>query len=309
MMNHPSPYALGATLYMPATRSDICDVILHNKIPGLRSLVICLEDAVAEKDVPKALDNLKVILQTLYISGKNHDGPLVFIRPRDESMGADLVANFNLSTIDGFVLPKFTLMNLPIWSQVLSPTHLLWMPTLETEDVFDAIAMRKLALALDDHPCRNRILALRIGGNDLMNVLALRRSRNTTLYEGALGYVFKMLVCTFSSKGFSLTAPVCELIDDVSLLERELMQDVEHGLVGKTVIHPSHISMIHSAFSVDPLDHEDALRILNSEAAVFKNNGAMCEPATHRRWAKSILTRAKHYGIKSQVANLIAQTN
>ena len=43
---------LGATLYMPATREDIADAVLHGKIPGLRSLVICLEDAVSEATSP-----------------------------------------------------------------------------------------------------------------------------------------------------------------------------------------------------------------------------------------------------------------
>ncbi|MDU2023758.1 MAG: HpcH/HpaI aldolase/citrate lyase family protein, partial [Leclercia adecarboxylata] len=38
-------------------------------------------------------------------------------------------------------------------------------------------------------------------------------------------------------------------------------------------------------------------RILNSTQAVFKSQGAMCEPATHRRWAASILERARIYGM------------
>ena len=46
-----SPFALGATLYMPATRDDILDVVFGMKIPELRSLVVCLEDAVAAIDV------------------------------------------------------------------------------------------------------------------------------------------------------------------------------------------------------------------------------------------------------------------
>lgn len=41
MKNRLSPRNLGATLYMPATREDIADAVLHGKIPGLRSLVIC----------------------------------------------------------------------------------------------------------------------------------------------------------------------------------------------------------------------------------------------------------------------------
>nr|MDQ6121131.1 HpcH/HpaI aldolase/citrate lyase family protein [Klebsiella pneumoniae subsp. pneumoniae] len=39
---------------------------------------------------------------------------------------------------------------------------------------------------------------------------------------------------------------------------------------------------------VSPGEHSDALRILNSTQAVFKSQGAMCEPATHRRWAQGI---------------------
>ncbi|MEZ7186179.1 HpcH/HpaI aldolase/citrate lyase family protein, partial [Pseudomonas aeruginosa] len=49
-----SPFALGATLYMPATRDDILDVVFGMKIPELRSLVVCLEDAVAAIDVESA---------------------------------------------------------------------------------------------------------------------------------------------------------------------------------------------------------------------------------------------------------------
>ncbi len=299
MMNEISPYQLGATLYMPATRDDITDVILRNKINGLRSLVICLEDAVSDKDIPSALENLNGILSELLIAEREHQSsPLTFIRPRNIEMGRMLVNNFDLSCIDGFVLPKFTQESLSSWGEILKDTHLLWMPTLETEDVFDPIAMRELAFALDSHPCKNKILALRIGGNDLMNVISLRRSRTSTLYDGPLGYVFKMLVSSFSSKGFALTAPVCELIDQPALLQEEIHQDIEHGLVAKTAIHPTQIALIHNALAVEQQDYDDALRIVNSEQAVFKSNGAMCEPATHRKWAQNILMRAKHYGIQ-----------
>ncbi len=36
-------------------------------------------------------------------------------------------------------------------------------PTLETEDVFDVVQMRELATRLVEHPCHDRIIALRIG--------------------------------------------------------------------------------------------------------------------------------------------------
>lgn len=304
MTKRLSPYRLGATLYMPATRTDITDTIVNNKIAGLRSIIICLEDAVSESDVPAALDNLRLILNTLAAekhAGNGAEWPLIFIRPRHSQMGATLIENEDLSSIDGWVLPKFTLASLPEWWQIMKDTSLCMMPTLETEDVFDVVQMRELALALLAHPCHARIIALRIGGNDLMNVISLRRPRNLTLYDGPMGYVVKMLVSVFAARDFALTSPVCEHIDDHRVMECELALDIAHGMVGKTAIHPNQIAKIERALMVTPADHADALRILNSSQAVFKSQGAMCEPATHRRWAARVLEQAQIYGISYDV--------
>ncbi|WP_017346796.1 HpcH/HpaI aldolase/citrate lyase family protein [Pantoea sp. A4] len=298
-----SPWRLGATLYMPAVRSDIAEAILRDKITGLRSLVICLEDAVSDAELPQALHNLQQLLLQLSAAQRaegNAAWPLVFIRPRHLAMAEWLIENLDLSAIDGLVLPKFTLATLPAWWQIIAETHLHLMPTLETEEVFDVVAMRELAQALQQHPCRSRILALRIGGNDLMNTLSLRRPRHLTLYDTPMGYTIKMLVAVFASRDFVLSAPVCELIDDQMMLENELQLDIAHGLVGKTAIHPSQIAAIQSQLMVSAADHADALRILNSSQAVFKSQGAMCEPATHRRWAEAILARAQEYGIAAE---------
>ncbi|EIP0297667.1 HpcH/HpaI aldolase/citrate lyase family protein [Salmonella enterica] len=303
MKNRLSPWNLGATLYMPATREDIADAVMHHKIPGLRSLVICLEDAVSEVDVPVALKKLEKLLHELnnclYSKG-NNDWPLVFIRPRHAEMGKWLKENFYLSAVDGFVLPKFTLSSLPVWWNIMAETHLCMMPTLETEDVFDVAQMRELASRLATHPCHERIIALRIGGNDLMNAVSLRRPRALTLYESPMGYVIKMLVAVFGPRDFALTAPVCEHIDDHAMISKELTLDLAHGLVGKTAIHPCQIDVIQNALMVTQSEYTDAVRILNSTQAVFKSHGAMCEPATHRRWATGILDRARFYGLQNE---------
>ncbi|MFS7385001.1 HpcH/HpaI aldolase/citrate lyase family protein [Rahnella inusitata] len=303
MTKRLSPYRLGATLYMPATRNDIAGSILNNQIDGLRSIVICLEDAVSDADVPAALQNLRQILVALKSAkdaGLGADWPLVFIRPRDPEMGKFLTETEDLTPADGLVLPKFTLESLPVWWDIMKDTHLFMMPTLETEDVFDVMQMRKLATALLEHPCHSRIIALRIGGNDLMNVISLRRPRNLTLYDSPMGYVIKMLVAVFGSRDFALTSPVCEHIDDHDVMEKELALDMAHGLVGKTAIHPNQIAKIERALMVTSADHADALRILNSSQAVFKSQGAMCEPATHRRWAARVLEQAQIYGIAQE---------
>lgn len=299
---------LGATLYMPATRSDLAEVILRGKIPELRSMVICLEDAVSDEQVNLALSNLQLLLSELKHSiPKTGQGsrPRVFIRPRHEQMARELVKMYDLVGVDGFVVPKFTKSNLPSWWEIISSTSLTMMPTLETREVYDVQEMTALAVMLQHHACRERIVAVRIGGNDLMSLISMRHSKNLTLYDGPMGYIVKMLVSVFSSRGFSLTAPVCEQIDNIDLLQRELIQDLAHGLVGKTAIHPSHLHLIHQGLMVDEDEYEDALRIINSPLAVFKSQGAMCEPSTHRNWAINVLERARYCGVKARLDNVL----
>lgn len=285
---------------MPATRNDIVDIILENKIPQLHSMVICLEDAVAEQDVLYALNNLTQITIKLAKKHTLLHKPLAFIRPRNVQMAKNIVNNYNLTGIDGFVFPKFTLDTLFDWEQTIIGSRLLCMPTLETKDVFDVIAMQALAYALEKSAIKDQIIALRIGGNDLMSILGIRRSRTKTIYEGPLGYAIKMLTCTFGAKGFPMTSPVFELVDQHELLKQELAQDLVHGFVGKTAIHPNQIKYIHEALMVDYTEYEDAVKIINSSQAVYKHGGAMCEPATHRQWAKNILERSKHYGLRQK---------
>ena len=46
----------------------------------------------------------------------------------------------------------------------------------------------------------------------------------------------------------------------------------------------------------------EAERVLDPAAPpVFRLNGAMCEPATHRRWAETVLERARLFGVRRPV--------
>ncbi|SET46939.1 HpcH/HpaI aldolase/citrate lyase family protein [Thorsellia anophelis] len=289
-----SPYALGATLYMPAIRHDILEIIHGEKLSGLKSMVICFEDALAESQLEEAFENFTQLATQIKLSIKK---PLVFIRPRNFDIAIRLIKHCDLSKIDGMVLPKFTLDSLPIWQEILEDTHLYWLPTLETQDVFSYLEMQKLADSLSTFKDKNKILALRIGGNDLMSVLGLRRPRDMTIYDTPLGYVIKMLVAVFGSTGFALTAPVCELIENLDILELELKSDIAHGLVGKTAIHPNQIPIIQDAWKVKASEFAEAQAIMNAQKAVFQMDGAMCEPATHTTWARNLLERYGAYGL------------
>lgn len=298
-----SPYALGATLYMPATRSDLFDIVMNEKIAGLRSLVICLEDSVAENDVGFAISNICQLMGKIKECGGRVNSPLTFIRPRNTSIAKRLNDIEVINQADGFVIPKLNLSNLEKWQDAVDGSKLLLMPTLETKDVFDPIAMVELRNALDE-TIKKRVLALRIGGNDLMGCLGLRRSTGHTLYKTPMSYVVSMLAGVMGSAGYAMTAPVFERLDCNALLEEELELDVMHGLVGKTAIHPSQIHIIHDALRVNIEDLNSARMIMAEGAlAVFKHGNAMCEPATHLKWARSITERAQWHGVRLEMLN------
>ena len=141
-------------------------------------------------------------------------------------------------------------------------------------------------------------ITLRIGGNDLMNALGVRRRPGQTLYEGPLAATIGQLVGIFRPYGLSLSSPVYEVFSDLKTLAREIEQDLDYGLTGKTIVHPMQLATVLEAFRVSATDYAEAQAILQPDApAVFQMNGRMAEPATHRHWAAQVLRRAELYGV------------
>ena len=296
--------ALGATLYMPCTRDDAAERLFGPaRIPGLRSAVLCLEDSVLDGDVPLAMTNLASVLRRLPVREPGA-GPLVFVRPRDVAMLEHILHMPGIDRVDGFVLPKAHADNMPAYLALpLHDRHRL-MPTLETREALDAHEMRRLRDQLLG--VHDRVLALRIGGNDLLAAMGLRRVAGRTAYEGPLGPIIASLVATFAPWSFAMSAPVFERFDDHPLLRAEVARDLEHGLVTKSAIHPDQIAVIQGAYAVPAHQAEEARLILAPEGpAVFSHGGAMCEPATHRAWAQRLLARADAFGIADPMCRTV----
>lgn len=298
-------FALGTTLYIPANRADFMRGILRGSRPGAPSVTLCLEDSIREDEIGAGLENIRGFLAEIRRAG---NGPRILIRPRRPEMLADPRLSGLADGIAGLVLPKFSAASLPGWLDALEILDAAGhgeepgppiLPILETEDALDAAAMAALAQRLADPALRGRIPLLRVGGNDLQRILGVRREAGRTLYDGPLGYALKMLVSVFLPRGFALSAPVCEFLDGGSVLDGEAALDAAHGFCGKTAIHPAQLPAIVRAFRVTPEERAAALAILDAREAVFRLDGRMCEPATHRRWAERILARAEVHGISA----------
>jgi citrate lyase beta subunit len=293
------PEILGATMYVPALHKDAVAVLAGTKVPRLRSVVLCTEDSIREDQVEPAMERLELILPQIKNQGP---GPQVFLRPRHQDILRRIVQTPGSELLKGFVLPKVSPENLEESLKIMEahPHHQM-MVTLETRDAIEPDRLRAIRSILLDPQVRPRVKALRIGGNDLMNLMGLRRPKHKTLYDTPMGWIISQIVTVFAPDGFSLTAPVFERLDDEELLRKELAADLQHGLVGKTAIHPRQVPLIDSFFRVEDEDVEIARHLLSAKAeAVFQMGGAMCEVSTHGNWAHRTLRRAELFGTMSQ---------
>ena len=155
--------ALGASRYVPATHKDLQKIADGKLLGNLRSVIFCTEDAVSGKDVSSALANLSsTLLNMVELTQTDR-----FVRVRNQQVMMQILQMPGVEKLTGFVIPKATRHNFDSYfCQIQHTSHLL-MPTLETADVFDEAEMKKFLHVIDKPKIRERILALRIGGNDL----------------------------------------------------------------------------------------------------------------------------------------------
>ena len=316
--------ALGATMYVPAMHPAIRSVVSGERYPALRSVVLCLEDALHPDDVELGLGRLRTLLGHIVrepglplgasvstgggMAGRTaggtgraardvpRAGPRLFVRPRGLDMARRIAGFAGVARIEGFVVPKITAADVAPWWHLVSGTPLRLMPTLESPWVFDPLALGEFVAALGEQD-RGRLVALRVGGNDLLSTMRLRRTRGATLHEGPLAWGFSQIMCQLGSRGYPLTAPVFDVLDDPDTLARECRRDAAFGFVGKTAVHPDQIPVIEGAFAVTAEELAFAREALAPDAdAVSRRSGRMLEPAVHGAWARRTVARAAAYG-------------
>ncbi|OQY09014.1 MAG: hypothetical protein B6I28_03735 [Fusobacteriia bacterium 4572_132] len=185
--------ALGAALYMPATKKNIAEILIEGSILGLASVVLCLEDAIGDNEVDLAEENLFKNLKKLKEMNVKIEKelPIIFIRIRNPEHLINLKKQFGevLDIISGFVLPKFDSKNAVIYLEniikISTETKFYAMPILETERVIDKISrydeLQQLLIILRKY--RDIILNLRVGATDLSGLFGLRRNPDTTIYN------------------------------------------------------------------------------------------------------------------------------
>ena len=306
-------YSVGPLLYMPALRSDIAKK-LSQGLPGLRSAAICLEDTIRDDMVAVAEENLLSQLRIL-ADDRPERLPMIFIRVRSGEQ-LERLSNMPESSFDmitGFILPKIddeTFMGyIPYLNKAFErKSSLFIMPIIENPS-FLRLSTRyaKLERLFDElTEMRERVLNVRIGGNDFCRALDLRADIHSTVYDILpVGRLISDITAVFAGE-FTVSAPVWNYFEggdpdwEKGML-KEMAIDRSIGLVGKTVIHPSQIAVANRAMAVPRRDYEDARIILDNSGAVqvvkSSDGSRMYENKVHSGWAEKTLALAEVYGV------------
>lgn len=299
-------HALGATLYVPATRADLAGTIRRRRDEGVLSMVIDLEDAVADDAVQQAVDAATAALTEL--ADAPEPLPLLFIRPRSTAETAALLEHLGdgVRALTGVVLPKFEAGPGGEALAALAdraPSHALYaMPVLETPAIVYRETRDDQLAAIADvlRAHRERVLAVRIGATDMSALFGIRRDRDLTIYDvHVVAETISAIVNRLARSdgtGFVVTGPVWEYFADHERMFRPLLRatpfernhaarfreqlvgrdldgllretalDRANGLHGKTVIHPSHVVAVHALSAVTHEEYEDALDVAGHDA-------------------------------------------
>ena len=336
---------LGATLYSPAIRPTLnADIVRMSRL-GVTSMVLCLEDSIADNDVPEAETNL---IDTLHREAKvradsETELPLLFVRVRTPEQLIDIVqrAGESAKVLSGFVLPKFLGERAAAFMEARSEAsramdhNFMVMPILESPELAyhesRSAALADIRQVVDVH--RDSVLALRIGATDLSGAYGLRRSEEFTVYNiRVVADTIGAVVNEFgrNDNSFVITGPVWEyfgqhrrlfrpqlrnslfaesdatklrsqlLAADIDGLLQEVSLDHANGLMGKTVIHPSHVAPIHALSVVTMEQWSDATSTQTSNsggvhASSYQNK--MNESKPHQVWAERIMRSARLFGV------------
>ncbi|MEU8796797.1 HpcH/HpaI aldolase/citrate lyase family protein [Spirillospora sp. NPDC048819] len=217
--------------------------------------------------------------------------------------------------------------------------RLLAMPVIESPEAVYAESrtemLHDVARLLAKH--RPRILAVRIGATDMSAAYGLRRPPDLTIYDirpvagvicdvvnilgraDGTGYVVTGPVWEYFSAGERMFKPQLRqspfeaqraaplrqrlITSDLDGLIREVHLDKANGLIGKTVIHPSHVAAVHALSVVTHEEYCDAADILGvsgggAMASAYANK--MNEAKPHRAWAQRLMLRARVFGVAAE---------
>ncbi len=319
-------YAVGALLYAPANHPKMASYLCERKYAHLKSLALCMEDAIPEQSVPQAedifIETLKKVHQALFAGKLDANAlPLIFVRVRGSEQMQRLFdrARDFLTIFSGFILPKFSPENFKEYDKVLdymdtrcSSRRMYVMPIIETRSAIKLETRTQTLLSIQRAVAQwgDTVLNIRVGGNDFCSLYGVRRNIKNTIYDIGVVRDALMDILNVFAMDYVVSAPVWEYFGSNHLgwqegFLAELALDRLNGFVGKTVIHPSQLPFVQQGLMVEYEDYMDAREILgwkNKNLAVGGgvHSHRMNEVKVHKQWAEKTMMLAQIYGVRKK---------
>lgn len=317
MKNSKIFYSVGALLYCPANNSSISDNVTEGKFGTHYSLALCLEDTINDNFVEQAEEILISSLKKIWNYDKREEIfiPKIFIRVRSPYQIQDLLARLGCARqlVTGFIIPKFSLENADNYiNQIILANDkydkdIYMMPIMESPTIINLESRYEILYSLKDKldNIDERVLNIRVGGNDLCRAFGFRRHSDESIHSiRPVSNIFSDIVTAFGTD-YIVSGPVWEYYNGDNWsegLKNEVRDDILCGFTGKTVIHPKQIEVVHNAYKVSQKDLDDATAVLNwdSQNQSFVSGSVskerMNEYKTHLNWAMRITMLSEVYG-------------
>ena len=273
-----------SVLYMPGANIRALD---KAKTLSADCLILDLEDAVAPDAKVQARENIRTALE----SGFGYRETIVRINSLNTQWGLDDLKYFADAKADAILLPKVEsaaqIQEVANLLKQFNPSNTLkiW-AMIETP-----MAIFKLPEIASSHPLLETLV---MGTSDLVKDLHARHTPSRVETQTALS----LSVLAARAHHLCVLDGVHLSLDDEAGLKLSCIQGRDMGFDGKTLIHPSQISLANEIFGPSPQEVDEAKQKINAyEAAISSGagiavlNGKLVEEL-HIQDAKRILALA-----------------
>jgi citrate lyase subunit beta / citryl-CoA lyase len=280
---------LRSLLFVPGNNSRFLE-----KAKSLRTDIVCfdLEDSVPLKEKKSARNLIRNALKN-----RSEYNSEIYVRTNSPASGIipDDLMDIIQEGIDGIVIPKVntaseikkiekTMIGLER-KRKLKPIEL--MASIEsTLGVVNAYSIAS---------CSKRVTALVFGVFDLLNDLGIEYTKKP---EGSVYSRTKIPVDAKAAGKYAIDA-IWQDLDDVTGLEQDSLTAKNLGYVGKSIIHPNQIDIVHKVFYPTSLEMDWAKKVINAYDLATKSkkgattvDGKMIDEVHYKR-AKALLNLVK----------------
>ena len=252
---------LRSLLFVPGNNTRFLE-----KAKSLNADIICfdLEDSVPLEEKKSARNLIKNALKH-----RSEYSSEIYVRTNSPISGmiSDDLLEIIQKGVDGIVIPKVNTIN-EIKKIEKMMTGLEKKRKLKPIEVMASIESAEgVVNAYSIASCSKRISALIFGVFDLLNDLGVEYSKKP---EGAVYSRAKIPIDARAAGKYAIDA-IWQDIDDVAGLEQDSTVAKNLGYVGKSIIHPNQVDVVHKVFYPTLAEIEWAKKVMNTYDLAKKN--------------------------------------